>query len=239
MAKKKDQTEEQLASVEEALGKTEQFIETNKKNISYVIGGIIALVLLVMGYNKYIAKPKELNAFNTIYSAEQYFEADSFRLALDGDGMHAGFLSIIDDFGGTKTGNLANYYAGICYMHLAEQDTTAVAQEYYQNAIDYLSDFSSDDELIAPMAYGAMGDAYDQLDEPENAVEYYEKAVEASNNEFTAPIFLMKAGRLYSAMEEHEKALEMFTRIKNDFYTSPQGREIKKFISREEALSGK
>ena len=238
MAKKKDQTEEQLASVEEALGKTEQFIETNKMVISYVIGGIIALVLLIMGYNRYIAKPKELNAFNTIYSAEQYFEADSFRLALDGDGMHSGFLSIIDDFGGTKTGNLANYYAGICYMHLAEKDTTAVAQEYYQSAIDYLSDFSSDDELVAPMAFGAMGDAYDQLDEPEKAAKYYEKAVEASDNKFTAPLFLMKAGLLYSALEDHEKALEMFIRIKNDFYTSAEGREIKKYISREKALLG-
>jgi len=239
MAKKKDQAEEQMATVEEALGKTEQFIETNKKIISYAVGGLIAVVLLFMGYNKYIAKPKELNAFNAIYSAEQYFGIDSFALALDGDGINPGFLSIIDDFGGTKSGNLANYYAGICYMNLAKQDTSAVAQEYYQNAIDYLSDFSSDDELIEPTAIGVIGDAYDELGESEKAAKQYEEAANASENSFTSPRFLMRAGLMYSALDEHKKALEMFTRIKKDFYTSEQGREIKKYIAKEEAVLGK
>lgn len=238
MAKKKDVAEQQIASVEEALGKTEQFIENNKKMISYVVIGIVAVVLLIMGYNKYILQPKEINAFNSIYSAEQYFEVDSFALALDGDGINPGFLSIIDDFGGTKSGNLANYYAGICYMHMAQDDTTETAQEYYEEAINYLSDFSSDDELIAPMAYGAMGDAYDELGNPEKAVKEYENAANASENAFTAPLFLMKAGIVYSTLGNHEKSLELFTRIKNDFYTSNEGREIKKYIAREEAALG-
>ena len=238
MAKKKEIAEEQMATVEEALGKTEQFIENNKKMISYVVLGVLALVLLIMGYSRYIKQPKELKAFNVIYSAEQYFEADSFAMALDGDGINPGFLEIIDDFGGTKSGNLANYYAGICYMHLAQDDTSDVAQEYYENAIDYLSDFSSDDELIEPMAYGAMGDAYDELGETEKAASQYEKAADASENEFTAPLFLMKAGLFYASLDDHKKALEMFTRIKNDFYTSNEGREIKKYIAKEKALLG-
>jgi len=238
MAKKKDAAEEKLAVVEETLGKTEQFIENNKKMISYVIYGIVAVVLIVMGYNKYIVKPREMNAFNAMYQAEWYFEKDSFNLALEGDGINPGFLSIIDDYGSTKSGNLANYYAGLCYMHLAEQDTAAAAQENYQNALDYLDDFSSDDELIMPMALGAMGDAYDNLGESEKAASKYVEAADFTDNEFSTPLFLMKAGIVYSSLGNHEKALEMFNRIKKDYYTSDQGRNVRKYIAREKELIG-
>ena len=237
MAKKKDITEDQLANVEEALGKTEQFIENNKKTISYVVFGIVALVLIVMGYNKYIVKPKKIEAFNAIYQAERYFETDSFNLALNGDGVNPGFLEIIDDYGSTPSGNLAHYYAGMCYMHMAENDSLN-AEEYYDEAIDHLDDFTTDDELIMPMALGAIGDAYDNLGETEKAASYYEKAASFSENAFTAPLFLMKAGMIYSSLGDHEKALEMFKKIKDDFYTSDQGREIKKYIAREEGLMG-
>ncbi len=239
MAKKTDKTEDQLASVEQALGKTEQFIENNRKMISYVVGGIVVLVLLVMGYNKYIIKPKELKAFNSIHYAEAYFNTDSFQLALDGDGMNPGFLEIIDDYGNTKSGNLAYFYAGVCYLNLAMNDTSAARVELLENAIDYLDDFSSDDELIQPMAYGAMGDAYDELDEPEKAVKMYMEAANASSNEFSTPLFLMKAGIIYSTLGNHEEALKAFQRIKNEFYTSPEGREIKKYIALEEGYLNK
>lgn len=239
MAKKSDRTEEQFANVEQALGKTEHFIETNRKMISYAAIGLIAVVLLIMGYSKYIAKPKELNAFNSIHYAEQYFEVDSFSLALEGDGINPGFLDIIDDFGGTKSGNLAKYYAGICYMHLAMDDTTDLRNEYFENALDYLDGFSSDDELIQPMAYGAMGDAHDELGETEKAAKLYEKAADASENEFTRPLFLMKAGLMHSSLGNHDKALKAFEIIKADYYTSTEGRDIKKYIAKEKAILDK
>lgn len=239
MAKKADHTEEQFATVEEALGKTEQFIENNRKMISYVIIGIIGVVLIIMGYFRFISGPNEMKAFNAIHSAEQYFEADSFQLALDGDGVNPGFLEIIDDFGRTKSGNLANYYAGICYMHIAMNDTTATRNDNFETAIDYLKDFSSDDDLIQPMAYGAIGDAYDELDQQEEAVKYYKKAVDASSNDFSTPKFLMKVGIMYSAMGNHEEALAAFEKIKSDYYTTNEGRDIKKYIAKEKTLLGK
>ena len=49
-----------------------------------------------------------------------------------------GFTDIADEFRGTKAGNLANYYAGISYLKLKK----------YEEAIEYLSNFNSDDELI-------------------------------------------------------------------------------------------
>ena len=68
----------------------------------------------------------------------KYFQKDSFNLALNGDGQYLGFIDVADEYSWTKTGKLANYYAGLCYLHLDE----------YVNAIEYLEDFSSDDIIL-------------------------------------------------------------------------------------------
>ena len=46
MAKKVNKTDQQLANVEQALSKTEQFIETNQKKITYVVGAVVAVIAL-------------------------------------------------------------------------------------------------------------------------------------------------------------------------------------------------
>ena len=90
--------------------------------------------------------PLEEDAQTEMFMAELYFQKDSFALALNGDEQYEGFLSISDDYGLTKAGNLANYYAGLCYLNLGE----------FENAIDYFSDFSSDDIILSSLALGCI-----------------------------------------------------------------------------------
>jgi len=45
MVKKKDNTEDRIVAVEEALSKTEQFIESNQKYITYAVGALILITL--------------------------------------------------------------------------------------------------------------------------------------------------------------------------------------------------
>ncbi|MFX8681248.1 hypothetical protein ABTM69_21575, partial [Acinetobacter baumannii] len=73
-------------------------------------------------------------AVEAIAKAQQYFMADSSRLVLNGDGLNKGVLAIMKTYSGTKTANLARYYAGISYLKLGE----------FQNAINQLKDFSTD-----------------------------------------------------------------------------------------------
>ena len=101
-----------------------------------------------------------------MFMAELYFQKDSFALALNGDEQYEGFLSIADDYGVTKAGNLANYYAGLCYLNLGE----------FENAIDYFSDFSSNDIILSSLALGCIGDCYAELDDIETALDFYKKA---------------------------------------------------------------
>ncbi len=131
MAKKKAQQEDNLQELESALTKTEHFIEDNQKIITYVVGAIILVVVIYLGFTKFYLQPKEEEAQSQMFMAENYFEKDSFNLAINGDGNYLGFLDIIDDYGITESANLAKYYTGISYLHLGQ----------YEEALDYLNRF--------------------------------------------------------------------------------------------------
>jgi len=230
MAKQKDQNQESgFEIIEESLTKSEQFIERNKKILSWIITGILGIALLYMAVKKYYFVPLEEEAQSQIFMAVRYFEKDSFKLALDGDGNYLGFNDIIDEYSWTKAGNLAKYYAGISYLKLGN----------YEEAISLLNDFESDDIMISVMALGAIGDAYAELGENQEAASYYEKAADYKENEFTTPMFLFKAGLMNELMGNNDKALELYETIKKEYPRSTESRTIKKYISRVKVKLGK
>lgn len=220
-AKKADKTEDRIVAVEEAFSKTEQFIESNQKIILIVVGILVVLILVFFGFRRYYLAPKEKEAQAQMFMAEKYFEQDSLNRALNGDGNYLGFLDIIDQYGMTKASNLSKYYAGICYLKQGD----------FENAIKFLKKFSSRDQVISPMATGAIGDAYMEMGETSKAVDYYIKAANQRDNDFTSPLFLMKAGFGYEELGNYDKAMEMYQKIKKNYSKSNEGREIDKYIS--------
>jgi tetratricopeptide (TPR) repeat protein len=218
---KADKTEDRIVAVEEAFSKTEHFIESNQKIIMIVIVVLIVGVLGFFGFKRYYLAPRETEAQAQMFMAEKYFEQDSLKKALNGDGNYLGFLDIIDQYGITKSANLSKYYAGICYLKLGD----------YQKAIDFLKKFSGKDMVVGPMANGAIGDAYMELNNLDEAISYYTKAADMRNNEFTTPLFLKKAGMAYEIQGKNDKALEMYKRIKETYPRSYEGSEIDKYIA--------
>ncbi|MCF6356993.1 MAG: tetratricopeptide repeat protein [Draconibacterium sp.] len=222
MAKKKSQQEDNLQELESVLTQTEQFIEDNQNLITYIVGGVIIAVVAYLGFSKFYLQPKEDEALSQMFMAENYFEKDSFNLAINGDGNYLGFLDIIDDYGITKSANRAKYYTGIAYLHLGQ----------YEEALDYLKDFDTDDLLLAPIAEGAQGDALLELGETDDALKHYQKAYSITDNELTTPIYMMKAAGLLESMDELEDALSLYEQIKEKYPTSTEGTNIDKFIAR-------
>jgi len=222
MAKNKSAQEDNLQELESALTKTEQFIEDNQKMITYAVGGILLVVVAYLGFSKFYLQPKEDEALAQMFMAENYFEKDSFELAVNGDGNYDGFLDIMDDYGITKSANRAKYYTGISYLHLGQ----------YEDAIEYLKSFKTDDLLLAPVAEGAQGDALVELGETDAALKQYKKAYSISDNELTAPIYMMKAAGLLETMDELEEALSLYEEIKEKYPTSTEGTNVDKYIAR-------
>ena len=224
MAKKNNKTEDQFAQVEVALTQTEQFFEDNQKKIVRVFSIVIGIVALYLGYQNFYLEPLEKEAQTEMFSAEINFAKDSFNLALNGDDQYLGFIDIADDYSSTKAGKLANYYAGLSYLYLGE----------FENAIDYLEDFSSDDIVLSSLAIGCIGDAYLELDDPDKAMSYYKKAANNHENEFTTPRFLMKQATIHEIQGDYDDALEIYNLINNDYRQSREGQNVAKYIARAE-----
>jgi tetratricopeptide (TPR) repeat protein len=220
----KNKTEDQFAQIEETLTRTEQFIEENQKSLMTIVGAIIGIVALFSVYQNFYIAPMEEEAQAEMYMAELYFQKDSFNLALNGDGQYLGFLDVADDYSSTNVGQLANYYAGLCYLNTADFD----------NAIEYLGDFSSDDIILSSLALGCMGDAYMELGDVDAALDAYESAVSNSSNNFTAPRYMMKQALIHDSNGNSNKALDLYKTIKNDYKTSREANGIEKYIAKVE-----
>lgn len=223
MAKTKvDHTEEKIEGIEHALSRTERYIEENQKSLTIIVLAISVIVVGFTLYKRYIVGPAEIEAQSQMYVAEQYFAADSFNIALYGDGNNLGFIDIIDEYGITKSANLSSYYAGISFLHLGEFD----------NAIEYLKDFDSGDQTVQSIATGAMGDAYLELGNNKDALSMYLKAAKQRKNEFSSPIYYMKAAQLHESNGEFKKALGLYENIKKEYPNSSEAQDIDKFIAR-------
>jgi tetratricopeptide (TPR) repeat protein len=201
----------------------ESFIQNNQKNLIYIIGGMVAIALLYFGYKMLYLAPKQNEAIEAMYKAENLFAQDSFAQALEKPGGEAeGFLDIINNYSGTKAANLAKYYAGVCYLNLGK----------YEDAISFLEDYDASDDLTAASRAGALGDAYAETGDKGKAVNYYKQASESTENEMLAPYYLNKLGLYYYVDGKNKEALKVFNSIVENYPDAEQSAEAKKYIAR-------
>ncbi len=215
-------TEDSLKTIETSMTKIEMFIEKNKKTLTYTLGALIIVIGGFVAYKHLVTTPRNAKAQDLMWRAERQFAIDSFAVALYGNESVIGFAEIADDFSGTATGNLAKYYAGISSLRIGE----------YEQALEYLGKYTSDDEITSALAIGAMGDANSELGNLEKAVDLYIKAANKIDHEAVSPRFLMKAGGIYEKQGKKDKALAAYNEIKNKFSTSPEVADIEKYIIR-------
>ncbi|MFV5703727.1 tetratricopeptide repeat protein [Flavobacterium sp. XS2P12] len=225
IADEKDSTTAGVFSkLDETASLTENWVARNQKIIIGLVAGVAILTVGYLAYQKFIAAPKQDEAANEMFVAQQNFQkatdgvaSDSlYKLSLNGSEGKFGFLKIADEYSGTDAGNLANYYAGIAYLNTGK----------YTEAIEYLGKFKSEDIVLGALAKGAIGDAYAQKNQPKEALENYVKAAESNKNDFTTPRFLLKAGKTALALGNKADALKYFTDIKDNFDATPEAASI-------------
>jgi tetratricopeptide (TPR) repeat protein len=224
-------TAEVFNTLDQTASKSEQWIEKNQK---IIFSGLIAVAVVILGYlayNKYIVEPNELEAADELAYPKKYFEqaqnttiaVDSlYNLSLNGADGKYGLVDIADNYNNTKAGNIAKYMSGIAYLKIGD----------YENAIKYLSDFSSDDEMLGALALGNIGDAFAEINQQNDALKYYIDASEYKVNNFTTPLYLFKAGLMAMELEEYDKAEDLFIKIKDDYSKSDEAINISIYIQR-------
>lgn len=217
-----------FSKLDEGASRTEEWVARNQK---YIIGLLVAVGLVTIGYvlyQKFIVEPKENEAAEEMFTAQQNFQkavdgasSDSlFNLALNGSEGKFGFVKIAEEYSGTDAANLAHYYAGISFLNTGK----------YTEAIEHLEKFKSDDVMLSTLAQGAIGDAFAQKNQMKEALEYYLKAAGMNENEFTSPRFLLKAGQAELALNMKADALKHFTEIKEKYEATPEAQNIDALI---------
>ena len=225
MAEQKHHNEQM--NVEDALTQSEAFLIKNKKAI---IGGVVAVIIIVAGFIMYkhlYAEPREEKAQAALFKGQELFEQDNFEQALNGDSIgYTGFLKVASDFSGTKAANLAKAYAGICYAHLGK----------YDEAIKYLNDFDGTDQMVGPAVLAAAGNCYAQLDQLDKAASSLLKAADKADSNTLSPIYLLQAGEILVKQGKVEEAIEAYTTIKDKYFQSYQAMDIDKYIEQAKLL---
>lgn len=217
-----------FSKLDETASRTEDWVAKNQKIIIGLVAGIAVATIGYLAYQKFIETPKQDEAANEMFVAQQNFQkavdgvaSDSlYKLALNGSEGKFGFIKIAEEYSGTDAGNLANYYAGMAYLNTGKFD----------DAIKYLENFKSEDMFLSALSKGAIGDAYSQKNNQKEALSYYVKAAESNKNDFTTPRFLLKAGKTALALGQKEEALKYLTDIKDNFADTPEGASVDALI---------
>ena len=227
-------TAEVFNTLDQGANKAEEWVARNQKYIFGVIGVVALGILGFLGYNTYIQAPKEAKAMNAMFQAQSYWEQAStattkdslYNLALKGGNGQYGFEEIIDKFGGTDAGNLANYYAGIAYLQTGD----------YNNAINSLKAFSTDDEVLGPQAKGGIGDAYAALEDYSQALDNYKQAANMNENDYSTPKYLLKAGMAAIEAGQYGEAVTLLSRLKDNYPNAAEYQQAEIFLGQAEAM---
>lgn len=226
MTKKSVETSEIEALESAAISKTEQFLETNGKKVVIAICSLLVVAAAVFGYKVLVVEPTEARASEAIYAAQAALESNApdYKAALEGDQDRAGFLEVIAEYGSTPSGNLANHYAGICYLRLGDN----------ANAQRYLSAYKAQKgipaQIINAQNLGLQGDIAVNNGDYTLAIELFNKAAKASDNILTTPLYMRKAAQVAIAAGDNAQAKMLLEQIKSKYPASAEARGADKYL---------
>ncbi len=205
-------------------GKKASFIQENMKSLTFILGGILVLIVLYIGYQQFYLGPRAKTAAEQIYRAQQYATIDSLqKRAIEGDGSFPGFKEIASEYSNTKSANIANAYLGGLYLR----------QGQYEEAIKALEKYSdTGSEILDPLVSGLLGDAYSELKDYKKAASYYKSAADKNKNSFTTPLMLKKLGLVCEVQQDYKQALTAYEKIKSEYPESHEANAVDALIAR-------
>ena len=209
------QTAEVFEKLDSGASISEKWIIKYQNKILSGLAIIALSVLSFISYDRYIKQPLEKEAISELSQAQFFFDlaiannnSDSlFNLAINGGQGKYGFLDITKEYKNTKAANIANYSIGMSYINLKD----------YEKAILFLEKFDSDDVFLKSISLGSIGDCFSELNQPNEAFEYYQKAFNNGENSYTSPKFLFKAALVGSQIGENKLAIKYLKRIQDEF----------------------
>lgn len=196
--------------------------EKNKKVVSGVLTGLIVVAVLIVVVTNNMRSNNE-KATAELGKVLRYYDEGKYNIAISGDLQEnvRGLQSIVDDYGSTKSGELAKLYLANAYY----------TQNNYDKALQYYLDASIKDDMLSASSVAGAAACYEAKGEYEKAAVSYEKAAFKNGKDVLAAEYLHHAAYNYSAAGKKEKAVELYKKLKKDYPTSVYAREIDRLIA--------
>ncbi len=221
----KTQANTKVVVEDKNFGQTGKFVRENQKSLLFIVGAILAMIVIYVAYQKFYMGPREVVASNQMHVAQDFWTKKDWDKAIKGDAGYPGFEKIINEYSNTKAANLAYFYIGVAYLNKGE----------YQKAVDNLTNYRGDDSMVAAEALGSTADAYVELKDYDKAATYFKKAADKADNKFLSPLYLKKLGLVYETQNDNKSADEIYKKIKSEYPESAESQSIDEYIARAEA----
>jgi tetratricopeptide (TPR) repeat protein len=221
-AKPKESLKDAILHSDSPIARGAGFLEKNKKRLSIIGGGIVLIILGLFLYNQFIYKPADLKSQEALWPGEYaLFNDQNWSAAISGDSIgNPGLKSVAESYSGYSGGNIAQYLLGIAYLNNTQ----------FIEAITALEQVGFEDEMVASITLGAIGDANMELGKITAAADYYEKAYNNSKNDLTAPIYMLKAAHAKETEHKYQDAVKIYEVLIKDYPSVPEVNEAKKYI---------
>jgi tetratricopeptide (TPR) repeat protein len=179
----------------ETKGKLELFFDNYGNKVLKALVGITLVavaIFVVVGIMNNSAEKKE----NAAQAA--------LTVALTTEAEVEAYVAIANDYAGTKAANTAVYMAGAEYLEAGDLENAKAYLAKYENAEGAAG------EIINALVYTLRGDIAVEENDLQSAVELFTKALEASDDMYTAETATRKVALVYAAMGDAQKASEAY-----------------------------
>lgn len=193
---------------------TERFVEKHAKTLMIVFGALVLAVLGYFAYQQFYVGPRNEEATLSYLAAQKNLADGKDELALGGKtAANPGYLGTYNDYSETKVGKLSAYNAGLLKFKEGK----------YQEAYDLLDKFSSKNDVLMALKYGAMADCQANLNKNDDALSLLAKATSASDDPYTSYYFTRKAGLVALALKKKTEAKKYFSTIDEKYQDYDNG----------------
>ena len=183
---------------------TERFLEKNAKLLMIVFGALVLGVLGFFAYKQFYVEPRNEEATLSYLSAQKNLADGKNDLALGGkSAANPGYLGTHKDFSETAVGKLSTYNAGLIKFKEGK----------FKESYDLLDEFSSKNNVLMALKYGAMADCQANLNKSDEALSLLDQAISASDDPYTSYYFTRKAGILALALKKNDAAKKYFSAV--------------------------
>lgn len=212
-----------IDELNDSLSGLSEKVQSNKNSILWAILGIVVVVLgayFLVENRK--ASVEEAN--NAIAPADLALMQGEDSVAL------AQYEVIAADYG-YDAGNRAKLHAAILLYEKGD----------YAKALEYLNAYDANDNVVGPASYSLMGDCYVNMDNLDEALNCYDKAISMSDsNPAYTPFFMIKKANIYREQKNYAEEVAVYEEIKSEYpeYGKTYNVDIEKYLSRAKYQAG-